>query len=257
LAFLHEEISKLQDQLKQLEKDRASLLSYRTRHCAILSPLRGMPLEVLGEIFSWTLPSLSDALDWGRFDMTDSPWVLTQISSGWSLERNFPLYPLLVVAGRHTSSTYSLSLVAAQIQRSQNLKNHFYGCNETDFGLQIQMFQFLAQHSSRWEEFSLGLTSELLPSLAALRDRVSSLRRLWIEWDGSEIETVESINCFQTASSLVNVGVYNGCRVLPITLRMHQLTGYQLDGPLEMHRGIWELAPNLVEARIALSFDDR
>ncbi|KAJ7902473.1 hypothetical protein B0H13DRAFT_2513259 [Mycena leptocephala] len=212
LAFLDEEISKLQDQLERLEKDRASLLSYRTRHCAILSPLRRMPLEVLGEIFSWTLPSLSDAMDQGRFDMTESPWVLTQISSGW---------------------------------------------RETSLSTPFLWSHFLARHSLRWEELSLGLTPELLPSLSALRDQVPSLRRLWLEWDGSEIETVETIDCFQTASALVDASVGNDLHFLSITLPIHQLTRYQLNGPWEIHQGILKLAPNLVEARIELNDEDR
>ncbi|KAJ7663886.1 hypothetical protein DFH06DRAFT_986571 [Mycena polygramma] len=56
LAIIDEEIAKLRETLKQLEEDRASLLSYKV----ILSPLRRMPPEVLGQIFSWTLPSVDD-----------------------------------------------------------------------------------------------------------------------------------------------------------------------------------------------------
>jgi hypothetical protein len=117
------------------------------------------------------------------------------------------------------------------------------------------MFQLLAQHSPRWEELSLGLTPELLPSLTVLCDRVSSLKRLWIEWEESEVQTIESIDCFQTAFSLVDASIHNECRVLPIALPIHQLTRYQLDGPWEMHRGILKLAPNLVEVRIELSYE--
>ncbi|KAJ6580859.1 hypothetical protein B0H19DRAFT_930621, partial [Mycena capillaripes] len=83
LACLDEEMAKLQNTLKQLEEARASLLSCRTRNSAILSPLRRMPPEVLGEIFSWTPASLRAELARGRFDMAHSPWVLTRISSRW------------------------------------------------------------------------------------------------------------------------------------------------------------------------------
>ncbi|KAF8210997.1 hypothetical protein K438DRAFT_1534151, partial [Mycena galopus ATCC 62051] len=83
LAYLNEEISNLHEKLRQLENERASLPSYRTRNKAILSPLRRMPSEVLGEIFLWTLPSLQDAIITGRFDMGRSPWLLTRIRSRW------------------------------------------------------------------------------------------------------------------------------------------------------------------------------
>ncbi|KAJ7114029.1 hypothetical protein C8R44DRAFT_549326, partial [Mycena epipterygia] len=78
LAYLETEISRLQERLKELEEERASLASYRAEH-AILSPLRRIPPEVLGEIFVWTLP---DALNAGR-DLKDSPWLLTHISRRW------------------------------------------------------------------------------------------------------------------------------------------------------------------------------
>ncbi|KAJ7902483.1 hypothetical protein B0H13DRAFT_757118 [Mycena leptocephala] len=181
------------------------------------------------------------------FDTDQQP-----LESGFSLE-SFAV--VRVVIDYATTYTYSLSLVQAQIQRSQKLKIHFDGCHEKDSRPQIQMFQLLAQHSPRWEELSLGLTPELLPSLTVLCDRVSSLKRLWIEWEESEVQTIESIDCFQTAFSLVDASIHNECRVLPIALPIHQLTRYQLDGPWEMHRGILKLAPNLVEARIELSYE--
>ncbi|KAJ6580756.1 hypothetical protein B0H19DRAFT_982308, partial [Mycena capillaripes] len=83
LAHLDAEILKLQEKLMQLEEERTSLSGYIARNKAILSPIRRIPPEVLGEVFSWTLPSITDALSRGRFDMEASPWVLTQICSRW------------------------------------------------------------------------------------------------------------------------------------------------------------------------------
>lgn len=51
-AQLKEELSKIQETLIPLEKEHVSLSSYRARNEAILSPLRRMPPEVLGDIFS-------------------------------------------------------------------------------------------------------------------------------------------------------------------------------------------------------------
>ncbi|KAJ6457428.1 hypothetical protein C8R47DRAFT_943932, partial [Mycena vitilis] len=79
LAIIDEEIAKLQKTLKELEENRASLLSYKV----ILSPLRRIPPEVLGQIFSWTLPSVDDEWCCNKWDATDSPWNLTHVSSFW------------------------------------------------------------------------------------------------------------------------------------------------------------------------------
>ncbi|KAJ7691951.1 hypothetical protein B0H17DRAFT_851561, partial [Mycena rosella] len=82
LVCLDTEISRLRDRLKQAEDERAAVWSARVRSSAILSTLRRMPPEVLGEIFSWTLPSVGEALD-PKFGVGRSPWVLTHISSHW------------------------------------------------------------------------------------------------------------------------------------------------------------------------------
>ncbi|KAJ6580810.1 hypothetical protein B0H19DRAFT_1112474 [Mycena capillaripes] len=73
LGCLDEEILRLQEKLKRLEEERAVLTAYRARNLATLSPLRRLPPEVIGEIISWTLPSIADALSRGRFDMGASP----------------------------------------------------------------------------------------------------------------------------------------------------------------------------------------
>jgi hypothetical protein len=74
LACLDDEISTLEEKLQQLEEERASLSHYWTRNKVILSPLRRMPSEVLGEIFLLTLRSVM--ADLGPKDyLVGSPWM--------------------------------------------------------------------------------------------------------------------------------------------------------------------------------------
>ncbi|KAJ7330531.1 hypothetical protein DFH08DRAFT_669428, partial [Mycena albidolilacea] len=81
LADLDAEISKIEGRRKQLEEERASLSNYIARHRAILSPIRYIPPELLGQIFSLTLPSIAEG--WDREYMADSPWVLSHTCSRW------------------------------------------------------------------------------------------------------------------------------------------------------------------------------
>ncbi|KAF7336856.1 F-box domain-containing protein [Mycena venus] len=261
LASLDDAISKLRGQLKTLEEARTSLLTYRTRNSAILSPLRKMPPEVLGEIFLWTLPSLRDEFTRCKVDVRACPWVLTHVSSGWrTVAHSTPSLWSRVVINYETSapasSAYPSSLVEAQLQRSQKLNIHIRGCEETDFLPQILMFQLLSQHSSRWEELSVRLTPQMSPLLAPLRDRIPSLKRLWIDWTSPESQTaVQSIDCFQTAGSLVDVGIYNEFDYAPVSLPMHQLTRYEVEAPWDKHLSLLPLATRLVEARIDITSD--
>ncbi|KAJ7618987.1 hypothetical protein DFH06DRAFT_1306556 [Mycena polygramma] len=260
VAHLDEEIAKLRAQLMHLEEERASGFSYRARNSVILSPLRRMPPEVLGEIFVWTLPSPAAplvSLVCSKFRMGASPWVLTQISSRWrTIALSTPrLWSRIIVYFRRNGSGYPLALVKAHLERSQRLKIHFYGHSQAASQPQIELFNLLAQHSSRWEELSIGLTAAIVPLLPALRDRLPSLKRLWIQWQDAESQTVESLDCFQTAPSLVEVGVYNEFRFLPTAFPIHQLTRYHLDGPWAVHRELLKQASNLIEARIEIDFD--
>ncbi|KAF7371151.1 F-box domain-containing protein [Mycena sanguinolenta] len=255
LACLDDEISKLQDKLTQLQDERASLSKYLTRNKAILSPLRRMPPELLGEIFSWTLPSMKEI--WARKHyLADSPWVLSHTSGSWRMvSLSIPsLWSRVAIDYSLEEEEYSLPLVEAQIRRAQNLKVHFYASRESDSHRQRQMFEVLSKHSLQWEELSIGITSDMVPLLAALCGQLSSLKRLWIQWDDGEAENLEgavqSINCFQTAASLVEFGFCNQSNFGPVSLPTHQLTRIQLDGPWEDHRGVLKLAPNLIEARL-------
>jgi hypothetical protein len=71
-ARIDEEVAELEEMLKHLRAERASLHRYQKRNRAIVSPLRRMPPEILGEIFSLTLPSIGNTLDADRFDMARS-----------------------------------------------------------------------------------------------------------------------------------------------------------------------------------------
>ncbi|KAJ7138193.1 hypothetical protein C8R44DRAFT_695333, partial [Mycena epipterygia] len=151
LALIEQEISRLRDRMKYLEEERASL----SGHIAILSPLRRIPPEVLGEIFSWTLPSADALKQKKNFDIAESPWVLTRVSAQWrAVALSLPsLWSLVVV--EFPENPRPLPIVKAHIQRAQSLKIHFYGDQESDSWPQIELFLCLAEHSSRWQEFSI------------------------------------------------------------------------------------------------------
>ncbi|KAJ7146563.1 hypothetical protein C8R44DRAFT_898607 [Mycena epipterygia] len=256
LACLNHEISRLRDRLEQLEAERALLSSYLAQNNAILSPLRRMPSEVLGEIFSWTLlPAVRDASKRGRFDVTDSPWLLTHISSHWrAVSLSTPsLWSVITVDYRRHSypSSFLLPMLETQIQRAQTLHIYFYAASDMESSPQEQVFEFLAKHSSRWEVLNLVATRALLPLVATLHHRVPLLRRLWLQSADKENRlTVDSITSFRVAPSLVESGVCDKYRFISVPLPVYQLTRYDLDGPLEMHLNVLKLAKNLVEARI-------
>ncbi|KAJ7147741.1 hypothetical protein C8R43DRAFT_953093 [Mycena crocata] len=262
IARIDSQISRQREQLDRLEAQRNAVSNHLARNKSVLSPLRRIPPELLSEIFSWTLPSILTARRRDKLSVNDPPWILGHISSHWrAVAHSTPsLWSLVTV--NYTGSpddpigAYPLPMLEAQIGRAQTLKIHFYASQRCAAFPQIQMFGFLAKHASRWEELSLSLTSQLVPLLATIRDRVPSLCRLWLQWDAPESqEGVGSIDCFESAPSLVDVGVYNEYRHVPVLLPFHQLTRYHLDAPWATHEEILRLTKNLIEARIDIRFD--
>ncbi|KAJ7235630.1 hypothetical protein B0H12DRAFT_136639 [Mycena haematopus] len=254
LASLEDEIYKVKEKLKHLEDQRASLSSHHEQHKAMLSPLRRMPPELLIEIFSSTLPSMRAIWEDRRYYMDHSSWLLSHVSSRWRIvSLSTPsLWSSIAINYTDPIITHSVAPIEAQLQRADKLKIHFHTQKLTD--PQSQMFHLLSSHSARWEEFSLGFTSELLPLLAPLRNRVPSLKSLWLQGkDLKSLPAAQSIDCFQSAPSLVDFG---NQYFTPLLLPFHQLTHCQLDGPLDRLLAVLKLALNIVEAHLEIDIGD-
>ncbi|KAJ7654648.1 hypothetical protein DFH06DRAFT_1329910 [Mycena polygramma] len=147
-------------------------------------------------------------------------------------------------------------MLETQIARAPRMKIHFHGPEKSDSQTQVEIFQRLAKHCSRWEELDLTLTSALLPLFASLRGRLPLLRRVWIQWAEERSQTtLTSMDVFDGAPSLVDVGIYSQYRFLPFSLPVQQLTHYDLDAPWRTHQAILKTSPKLVEARIVVRFD--
>ncbi|KAJ7607898.1 hypothetical protein FB45DRAFT_947199 [Roridomyces roridus] len=254
LELLDGELSRLRHRLAELEEDRAALCRSRDQHVGILSPLRRMPAETLGEIFTWALPSLVD-LDQRKSFIKQSPWVLTHVCSQWRATAiSMPsLWSMLYV-----DRSYSLAAAEAQIPRAQRLKIHFYGSEEREVRPQVRLLPFLIEHSARWEDLNIQLTEGLLPVLPSIRN-VPSLRRVAFEWNEDEDDDSDDedddaarsvvVDYLRTAPHLSDLRV---CRQLSVAFApaVHQLTRYHADAPWDTHRGILSANLALVEVHI-------
>ncbi|KAK7031825.1 hypothetical protein R3P38DRAFT_2925792 [Favolaschia claudopus] len=253
----------LREKLRELETDYHTLSQYQEQNLTLLSPLRRLPPEILAEIFTWTMPSARTSSLRRGFSARESPWLLTHVSSHWrAVAISTPiLWSLITIffysAKRSLNSLYPIPMIEAQVARAQRLNIHFFGADDCPSAPQLELFQFLAKHSSLWEEVSLQLTPALFPLLDDLRGRIPLLRKVFIQWDrgGHGQKGAPSIAFLESAPSLVDVGIYNEYGSIAVALPAHQLTRYQLDAPWETHRGILARAPNVTEARISVQYE--
>ncbi|KAJ7693194.1 hypothetical protein B0H17DRAFT_1010270 [Mycena rosella] len=150
LTRLDAEISRVREHLKQLQEERGALSRYRSENNALLSPLRRTPPEVLAEIFYCTLPSISEAKEWRRFDIERSPWVLTHVSSRWQVVTipSPSLWSQIAIVASRISAN-PLSLIKTQIQRARTLKIEFSGSTRQHTPLATKVFELLSECSGR------------------------------------------------------------------------------------------------------------
>ncbi|KAJ6454390.1 hypothetical protein C8R45DRAFT_1037970 [Mycena sanguinolenta] len=254
LASLDAEISRIKAHLTQLEEQRTVISTYHAQNLSMLSPFRRMPPEILGEIFSWTIrPDVCGT--------ENSPWVLTHVCGNWrtvALSKS-SLWSLIYI-DFSVKQKYPLEMVNKQVERARSLKIHFFGSQNCDPDAQIAVFELLASYSSRWEDLSIQLTSHLVPHMKTTHHDLTSLLRVWVQWDttfGSQPPELDSIDFFQPAISLVEIAVICEFRFVPTRFPvMHQLTGYDLAAPLHVHCALLKSLPNLQDVHIRRFFDD-
>ncbi|KAJ7609049.1 hypothetical protein FB45DRAFT_374065 [Roridomyces roridus] len=237
----------------ELAYTQAVVSNTTARSLSIVSPLRRVPPEILSEIFVWTQPLPADL--GGRPELK-TRWLITQVSRRWrEIALSTPsLWSLVCVSSKRKVDP--IAMIQAQLQRARSLKIHFYGSQTEDSTAGIELFRFLSEHSVRWEELFIRLTAGLVPLLSTLRGRLPSLRRLMIQWCKAESQIgVDRIECFETASSLEDVGTYS-FRYIPIPFPTDRLTSYRMEGPLEFHRRVLKMAPNIIEAQVMVPLDN-
>ncbi|KAJ7609136.1 hypothetical protein FB45DRAFT_375670, partial [Roridomyces roridus] len=215
-------LAQIEEQIQALKAERAQLRDRQRQNHSILSALRRLPPEILAEIFVGTLRP-TDELEGDVSDMKTSPWVLTQVSSRW---RNVSVSTPSLWC--NISAIYGgspgefpeprLEMVRTQVERTKwNLKIQFYPSESHDPARQVELFQFLASHSARWEQLDIHVAAALIPHLAQLRGSLPALRRLWIQYDAPDSEMEENpLDCFELASSLFDIGIENRSRFIPI-----------------------------------------
>ncbi|KAJ6474839.1 hypothetical protein C8R45DRAFT_834676, partial [Mycena sanguinolenta] len=121
LAALDAEISRLKDRLRELEDQRTMLSEFHAQHTRIISFMRRTPAEILGEIFSSTLPSIHKV-----FDLYGCPWVLTYVCGSWrAVALLKPSLWSRITIDFSIVTEYPQKMIKIQLERAHMLKIHF------------------------------------------------------------------------------------------------------------------------------------
>lgn len=221
LSSVNEQISRLRSALAELEIYREDLHTSLLQHRSVLSAVRRLPPEILGEIFLFAAAGCR--LIWPPTSASDSamPWLLGKVCSYWrtvafSLPRLWSEIHMDVRYQIPLSSSTDLydktyeSMLRFGEKFLQSCLNRS-GNEMLTFSIEVDglrdmahpLLEILVQHSERWEDVSLHLDIFSHHTvLAPAKNRVPNLRRLHIGTSLSDSMPPTPLDAFENAPKL-------------------------------------------------------
>ncbi|KAJ7879191.1 hypothetical protein B0H14DRAFT_3858482 [Mycena olivaceomarginata] len=267
-AYLDAKIAPLKAELAKLLEERESLDAEVRKHEGALSPLRGMPVEIISLIFKFAAPFRSDVMN-----VEEGPWVLSAVCSQWriialsqpSLWNGFVLNFTDDGDSPGSAGRTLLPLVEAHLERSQKLPLtitfspfHEIECTEAEQAL----LDLLAAHCDRWETVELYGSTLLYDTLIGrIYGRLPILRKLDIrvcsQFDEQDDDPEVDISylfaaCPALQEVFINDGCYGGCIPVIADLPCAQLLRYSASNHWPNHVRVLTSAINLVDCVLRL-----
>lgn len=231
ISDLHSTITTVDDEINRLRASLASLEGYRTdlhEHLtlrrAVLSPIRRLPAEILGEIFLFAAEGCS--MVWPRptgtrADEDAMPWLLGKICSFWrSVALSLPKLWVEI----HLTVKFSPSEPDAGSHRLHAMQDFLQACL-TRSGTELLTFSIdargprenilpvlsaLVAHSERWHHVSLDIEQfcSYHSDFAPAKNRVHNLRSLHIGTTSMEdTPATVPLDAFENTPSLTKVSI--------------------------------------------------
>ncbi|KAJ7131390.1 hypothetical protein C8R44DRAFT_774763 [Mycena epipterygia] len=235
------------------------------KHTAVLSPIRRVPPEVMGQIFALTLPWHTKRV--GDETMLSPPWRLGHISRTWrhwALADPF-LWTTIIISGHYPDllDIYPLSMMETQLLRSGNVPLAVtfdsWDCEKVDERL---LWDLLLPHCERWHTVRLryrGAFSAFSELLDVVWGRVPQLQKLELVVHDT-YNPLGLPNLFSIAPSLREVVLTDAKHTftsLPLYIPWGQITRYRGRDHPERQFEILVAAPNLVECGLSFVGDER
>ncbi|KAJ6501907.1 hypothetical protein C8R45DRAFT_924387 [Mycena sanguinolenta] len=267
---LESQVAMYDKALSSLQFRRKQLLQSIKTHKSILSPIRRLPPEILGEIFSLIVRATFHSSGYTPLPVTQhAPWLLTRVCRHWSAVAlaTPTLWSMIYVNLDHGGYRGAVPLVKLSLARSGSaaLIVRFYkecGCDDNSH--LVEILDAILSSSDQWrtahftEISSFPSSYEFLRRLARVRG-LSNLETLRISMDlqtpdGDDFDPA-FWNIFAVAPQLTSLEALfweSGLRHAPFSLPWHQLTRVRTTfaSNTEALSTLGKL-PNIVECKFA------
>ncbi|KAF7376630.1 hypothetical protein MSAN_00079800 [Mycena sanguinolenta] len=261
LKSLDEEIAVLRQALDKLTAERHALGAYVDAHKALLSPVRRLPLDIIGLIFMACLPTHRNCV----MSAKEAPVLLGRICSSWrAISLSTPrLWSRLHIVGptrfnsvssedHHAKVAQRLEVADAWLRRSGTCPLSISLEGKLDLSVQASPFrgpamamrrypllssspflEVLLPFASRWQHMDLVLSPGSHKALSGLiEDDVPLLShlRIFLGPEARDISFLTQLGILHAPNLTSFSVVGDQMNFLHLPLRWHQLTALSFDG---------------------------
>ncbi|KAJ6488357.1 hypothetical protein DFH09DRAFT_379967 [Mycena vulgaris] len=235
-------IDELESQVALIDEARASLKLRREAlmqsvktHKALLSPMRRLPPEILGEIFSLVVHATFHFGDISEVlppVTRHAPWLFTRICRYWSaVALSTPaLWSMIFMHLDRVGERGAVPLAKLCLQRSANVPLTLKIFEEAGHESHPVLDAILSS-SERWQKAEISMASPLLRQIIAIRGRLSALTTVLVTIDlAADVDTIdqEFWDVFAVAPKLTSLYALfwdvRGFCCASFSLPWHQLT---------------------------------
>lgn len=247
-AYINTEIQRLQDLVKNLKAQQVRTQHYILAAQSLFAPVRRLPMELLGKIFSET--RIQSRIEISSQGEGDKIWHLGQVCSFWrsALLSHRQLWShISITRATLPDQDIILQRLSSCLERSDPLSLTL----EMEFAYYHQDFFYdaiamLTPHSHRWRSIVLQLDRDLTvaPDFMLLENLVNLNTFVM---NGGTLDH-ENVKAFSFAPRLTEVGLFNNQgSIATLNVPWHQLTSLALGPPLHFNRlfDILKLTSNL------------
>ncbi|KAJ3562520.1 hypothetical protein NP233_g9517 [Leucocoprinus birnbaumii] len=264
LEFLETEIRTLRETLVNLEQRQENVRNYLSSQRSLLSPIRRIPPEILGQIFL-ALQNVSEPICFGDDALENiEPWTLLRVCRFWrdvalslsELWSKFTIIrqPFSRPSGREMDSMLqqTLRLTKDCLSHSHSRPLHFVFHADDEF---VAAAKMIAAESSRWMSAAFNNLPVLQTLEPKLLGRLPLLHCLEIDGLGKEWDNqTQPLQAFRQAPALTRLSLYELTQPHSrFLLPWHQITHFT-SFELRDFLPILHLMPSLVELKSVEDF---
>ena len=225
LSKLDVELDRVQEVVKQLSRRRDEISEHITKHKAFLSPVRGIPDEVLAEIFICCLPQFErEGKRSSSFRRLQAPLLLAQICSRWraialSTQK---LWSFIHIDYGPLTAESDVAQMSLWLERSGThllslvLRERIDPSNYTHEDRALILDTILSS-SRRWQDVEICALRETVDYLSPIRNALPALQSVALRMNNTNFQQPCICDAFEIAPALRTVDL--GVDVLPTTFK--------------------------------------